>query len=212
MGYDYAPISVGKYVIYDVDSTIYDDFFNDTTYSKYRIKEKIEEQITDNEGRPAFKMIRYIKKYNSSVSYDNIPWTIKDVWTCTKTNTTYEVVEEDVRFTKLIFPVKEEATWKGNAHNTLDDWDYEYIYTDRAEAINGTSFENVLYVQQKDDNHKNVIHREYYIEKYAKNVGLVYREIKDLKSKDNIILGQPVEDRIKSGVIYKLTYVTHGYE
>lgn len=212
MGYDYAPVIIGKYVIYDADSTIYDDFFSDTIYSKYRIKEKMEEQITDNEGRSAIKMVRYIKKYNPLVSYDNIPWTHKDVWICTKTNTTYEVVEEDVRFTKLIFPVKEEATWKGNAYTTLDDWDYEYIYTNRTETINGTSFENVLFVEQKDDKHNNVIHREYYIEKYAKNVGLVYREIKDLKSNDHIILGQPVEDRIKSGVIYKLTYVTHGYE
>lgn len=212
VGYDYAPTTVGKYVVYDVDSTVYDGFFDDTIYNKYRIKEKIEGNITDNEGRPALKMVRYIKKYNPALSYDNIPWTIKDVWTCIKTNTTYEVVEEDVRFTKLIFPVKEDATWKGNAYNTLDDWDYEYIYKDKSETINGTYFENVLYVEQKDDKQKNVIHREYYIEKYAKGVGLVYREIKDLKSKDNIVLGQPVEDRIKSGVIYKLTYVSHGYE
>jgi hypothetical protein len=123
-----------------------------------------------------------------------------------KTATTLEVVEEDIRFTKLIFPVKEDATWNGNANNTLGEWEYEYTYSDRAETINGTAFDNVLMVTQKDDKNKNAIHREYYIEKYAKEIGLVYREIKDLRS-SVVIIGVPVEQRITSGVIYKLTYL-----
>ena len=208
VGYAYAPQNIGKYVIYDADSTIYDDFKNDTTYYKYRIKEKLEEVFTDNQGRKAIKLVRYIKKYNDSVSYGNIPWTVKDVWNYTKTATTLEVVEEDIRFTKLIFPVKEESTW--NANNTLGEWEYKYSYTDRAETINGTHFDNVLMVIQKSDK-GNAIHREYYVEKYAKGVGLIYREIKDLRS-SVVIAGVPVEQRITSGVIYKLTYVTHGYE
>lgn len=215
LGYDYAPTTIGKYVIYDVDSTVYDENFHDTIYYKYRIKEKLEENFTDNEGRPAVKLVRYMKKYNPAISYDNMAWTIKDVWMANKTKTTYEVVEEDVRFTKLIFPVRADAEWNGNAHNTLGEWDYNYKYIDTKENINGTLFENVLYVKQKDDEHKNNIHREYYIEKYAKNVGLVYREIKDLISGTvTISNGQitPVESRITSGITYKLNYITHGYE
>lgn len=203
--------------MYDVDSTVYDDFKKDTTYSQYRIKEKLEEIYIDNQGREAIKLIRYIKKFNPNTPYDNLPWVVKDVWNYTKTATTLEVVEEDVRFTKLIFPVKEDATWNGNANNTIGDWEYRYSYYDKTESINGTSFNNVLLVVQKDDKGKNAIHREYYIEKYAKNVGLVYREIKDLISGTPTIdpithLVTPVEQRIEKGVVYKLTYVTHGYE
>ena len=216
VGYDYAPTTIGKYVIYDVDSTIYDDFKHDTTYYKYRIKEKLEEAITDNQGRPAIKLVRYIKKYNPLISYDNMAWTVKDVWSYTKTNTTLEVVEEDLRFTKLAFPVKTDASWDGNAHNTLGNLDYKYNYVDAAETINGGVFDKVLYIEQKDDKSKNAIRRQFYIEKYAKNVGLVYREIKDLYS--NVVTLnpngtiKPVEQRISKGVIYKLTYVTHGSE
>jgi hypothetical protein len=216
VGYDYAPTTIGKYVVYDVDSTVYDDFHHDTTYSKYRIKEHLAEAITDNQGRSAIKLIRYIKKYNPLVSYDNMTWTIKDVWNYTKTKTTLEVVEEDVRFTKLAFPANQDATWDGNANNTIGEWDYIYNYVGNAETINGTAFDNVLYVEQKDDKSKNAIHRQFYIEKYAKNVGLVYREIKDLYS--NTVTQnpngtiKPVEQRIEKGVIYKLTYVTHGSE
>lgn len=211
MGYDYAPTTIGKYVIYDVDSTIYDDFNDDTTYYKYRIKEKLEETYTDNQGRSAIRMVRYIKKYNPLVSYDNIAWTVKDVWNYTKTNTALEVVEEDVRFVKLIFPAKEGSTWNGNSQNTLDEMEYKYKYVNQAESINGTAFDNVAYVEQKDDKLKNVIHRQFYIEKYAKNVGLIYREIKDLYS-NTVVAGIPVEQRIEKGIIYKLTYVTHGTE
>jgi hypothetical protein len=143
-------------------------------------------------------------------------WAVKDVWNYTKTKTTLEVVEEDVRFTKLAFPANQGATWNGNANNTIGDWDYTYNYVNTDETINGTSFDNVLYVEQKDDKSKNAIHRQFYIEKYAKNIGLVYREIKDLYS--NTVTQnpngtiKPVEQRIEKGVIYKLTYVTHGSE
>ena len=210
VGYDYAPTTIGKYVIYDVDSVVYDDFKNDTTLFKYRIKEKLEENITDAEGRPALKLVRYIKVYNPAVSYDNISWTLKDVWTCIRTKTTYEVVEEDVRYTKLTFPVVTDKTWNGNAYNTSAALDYKYKYTDTPETIKDITFDNVLFVEQKDDKLKNVIHREYYIEKYAKNIGLIYREIKDLKSET--VNALPVELRITSGIIYKQTYISHGIE
>ena len=214
VGYDYAPVNIGKYVVYDVDSTVYDDFALDTTYTKYRIKEKLEEIYVDNQGRQAIKLVRYIKMYDSLISYDNIAWTVKDVWNYTKTNTSLEVVEEDVRFTKLSFPIKIDATWNGNALNTIGEWNYTYDYINQSETINGVHFENVLLVVQKNDKN-NAIHREYFIEKYAKDVGLVYREIKDLESntikvQNGIII--PVEQRIEKGVIYKLTYITHGIE
>ena len=120
------------------------------------------------------------------------------------------MVEEDIRFTKLIFPVNDDAIWNGNAQNTIGEWDYTYDYIDKTEIINGTKFDDVLLVIQRKDKN-NMLHREYFIEKYAKNVGLVYREIRDLYS-NNIIAGVPVEQRIEKGVIYKLTYVTHGFE
>lgn len=211
VGYRYAPTLIGKYVVYDVDSIIYDDNNMDTTYYKYRIKEKLEELYVDNEGRNAIRLVRYIKKYVPGGSYDDVPWVVKDVWNYTKTATTLEVVEEDVRFTKLIFPVKVDATWNGNALNTIGDWEYKYNYIDRTENINGTTFENVLFVEQKDDKNKNAIHRQYFIEKYAKDIGLVYREIKDVYS-NTVVAGVPVEQRIEKGVIYKLVHVSHGIE
>ena len=107
--------------------------------------------------------------------------------------------------------VESDNYWNGNAQNSNGEWNYKYNYTDNSEILNGTSFEKVLLVEQKDDKLKNVIHRQYYIEKYAKNIGLIYREIKDLYS-NTVISNIPVEQRIEKGIIYKQTYITHGTE
>jgi hypothetical protein len=211
VGYGYAPDIPGKYVVYDVDSTVFDDFAKDTLYYKYRIKEKLEETFTDNQGRTAIRLVRYVKRYDPAKSYDQIPWTLKDVWNYTRTATSLEVVEENVRYTKLVFPVKTDVSWNGNAQTTQPSMDYKYLFTDQKHTVNGTVFDDVLCVEQKDDKRKNVIHRQYYIEKYARNVGLVYREITDVYS-NAVVAGVPVEQRIEKGIIYKLTYITHGIE
>lgn len=211
VGYAYAPETIGKYVVYDVDSTVYDDFAKDTTYYKYRIKEKLAETFTDNEGRRAIKLIRYVKRYDPAKSYDLISWTVKDVWNYTRTNTALEVVEENVRYTKLVFPVKTDVSWNGNARNNEGQMDYKYLFTGQAHAVNGKVFDEVVGVEQKDDKRKNVIHRQYYIEKYAKDIGLIYREITDVYS-NTVVANVPVEQRIEKGIIYKLTYVSHGIE
>ena len=209
LGLDYYPTTSGKYVIYDVDSIVYTQLPKDTLVYKYRIKEKLADTYTDNQGQPAIRLERYIKKYNPLKSYDSIPWSIKEVWMVNASNKTIQVVESNVRFTKLIFPVQEKASWNGNANNTFGEWDYIYDYIDKVETLNTNLLNSVLLVKQKD--YRTLISYSYYVEKYAKGVGLVYREIKDILS-NTIIANKPVEDRIESGVIYKQTLVTYGYE
>ena len=209
LGLDYYPTASGKYVVYDVDSIVYTELPKDTLVYKYRIKEKFTDTFTDNLGKPAIRLERYIKRFNSLKPYDSIPWTIKEVWMINASNKTIEVQESNTRFTKLIFPVQEKASWNGNAGNSLGEWDFTYDYIDRKETINTTSLNYVLLVKQKD--YRTLISYQYYAEKYAKGIGLVYREIKDLLS-NSIMANKPVEDRIESGVIYKQTLVTYGHE
>ena len=222
VGYDYYPQTIGKYVIYVADSTIYDEFtFAATTY-KYLIKEKIEEEFTDPEGKPALRLVRYIKKYDSTKTYDQIAWAVKDAWQVNVSATSLEVVEENVRFTKLAFPVKTNASWNGNAKNTLGEWMYSYKYMDKKETINATyldkmqsvnsavPLEKVAFVKQKD--FLTAISYDYYIEKYARGIGLVYREIKALTT-NSPQFGVPIENNsARKGTIYKLTILSYGTE
>jgi len=209
LGLDYYPTNLGKYVIYDLDSTVYTQLPKDTLVYKYRIKEKFADTYTDNLGQPAIRLERYIKRYNPLKPYDSIPWSIKEIWMIHASNTSIQVLESNLRFTKLIFPVQEKASWNGNAGNTLGEQEYTYDYIDRKETLNSNTLNQVLLVKQKD--YRTLISYQYYSEKYAKGVGLVYREITDLLS-NNIVAGQSVENRIESGIVYKQTLVTYGYE
>jgi hypothetical protein len=209
LGLEYYPTTQGKFVIYDVDSTVYTDLPLSSVNTKYRIKEKIADSFTDNEGKPAIRLERYIKKFNPVKSYDSIPWTIKEVWMVNADKRSIQVLERDMRYTKLIFPVEENASWNGNARNSIGEWQYTYAYIDKKETLNSVVLEKVLLVNQFEL--RTLISYQSYKEKYAKNIGLVYREIYDIYS-NNVIQGVPVEDRIQNGTIYKLTIVSSGYE
>jgi hypothetical protein len=209
LGLDYYPTSIGKYVIYDVDSIIYSDLPRDTVIFKYRIKEKLADTFTDNEGNTAFRLERYIKMYDPNIAYDEIPWSIKEVWFVNADKKKVQVVEGNVRFTKLIFPIEEKAGWNGNAANTLGKQTYIYDYIDKSENINGQVLNNVLKVKQKD--FITHISHEYHFEKYAKNIGLVYREIKELFS-NNLDPNVVVLDRIEYGYSFTQTFVSYGFE
>ncbi len=209
LGLDYYPTQIGKFVVYDIDSTVYDELSQTSKLYKYRIKEKLVENFTDNEGKPAIRIERYIKVYNPLKSYDSIPYVIKEAWMANADDKKIQVVENNLRYTKLIFPIKESTSWNGNANNTLGELTYSYSYIDKAEVINGNSLTNVLFVIQRDD--KTLIAQQYYTEKYAKGVGLVCREIKDIYS-NNVVAGIPIEQRIEKGVIYKQLLVSYGYE
>ena len=209
LGLEYYPTNMGRYVIYDIDSTVYTQLPKDTIVYRYRIKEKLADTFTDNTGQSAIRLERYIKRFNPVKPYDSIPWTIKEVWMVNTSESSIQVLESNTRFTKLIFPVQEKASWNGNALNTLGEWNFNYDYIDKIELLNGNRLENVLLVKQKD--YRTLISYQYYAEKYAKGVGLVHREIKDLLS-NAIIADKPVENRIESGITYKQTLVTYGYE
>ncbi len=210
LGLNYYPTTSGKYVIYEVDSTVYVDLPLSSVNTKYRIKEKIADSFIDNEGKSAIRLERYIKKLPTPPkTYDSIPWTIKEVWMLNADSKSIQLSESNVRFTKLIFPIQEKASWNGNAKNTIGEWLYSYDYIDKAEIINGNALEKVLMVKQFES--RTLISYKYYIEKYAKNIGLVYREINDIYS-NTVIANVPVEGRIEKGIIYKQTLITYGYE
>jgi len=111
IGYNYFPTEVGRYVVYQVDSISYDDFFTpvkiDTAH--FQLKEVIESVFTDNEGRASERIERYVRYA------DTLPWSLRDVWYQTRSTTKAEKVEENVRFIKLTFPTQNNQKWNGNA-------------------------------------------------------------------------------------------------
>lgn len=209
LGLEYYPTTAGKFIIYDVDSIIYTDLPVDTFTYSYRIKEKLADSFTDNLGQPAIRLERYIKKLNPAKSYDSIPWTVKEVWMVNADKKSIQVVEGNVRYTKLVFPIEANNSWNGNAGNTIGEWLYTIDYIEKKETVNNNVLDKVLKVTQKD--YKTLISYQGYSEKYAKGVGLVSREITDIYS-NTIKPGVAIENRIEKGMIYKQVLVSYGYE
>ncbi len=188
-GYDYFPIEIGKYRTYVVDSVLYDIGDNEeiiVTNSRTFVKHVIADTIVDNLGRLGFKIERYERLS------DTLDWIIKDIWTTIRTDEGAEWIEENLRFLKMVFPLKEGVDWDGNKYidittiipiagesvEVFKSWSYEVLSVDESEQVGDETFENVATISQASS--ENLIELRYSQEKYAKGIGLIYREMKIL--------------------------------
>ncbi|MBA3705358.1 MAG: hypothetical protein H0W84_05515 [Bacteroidetes bacterium] len=217
MGHNYFPTDVGYYVVYDVDSFFYDDFNNRIDTFKFQLKEKIQSVYTDNENRPTVRLERYKKNYSPTLPYNAKIWSLKNVWAENLTTSTAEKVEENIRYAKLKFPVKKNQKWNGKVQNTLTQWNYEYAFFDLPRTIGGIHFDSVLQVTQFDDKFSNLVAHKYYIEKYARNYGLIYKQVIDVESQPpnptpSGFFDIPIMQRVTSGFQYTMTVNYYGME
>jgi hypothetical protein len=193
-GHGYFPVEIGHWVEYDVDSIVYNDFTGLVDTFRYQVRELIESDFVDDAGRPSKRIERFKK------SSDTLDWQISDVWYCTVTSFRAEKTEENIKYVKLIFPVKKGKNWDGNAFNNIGSWDYEYTEVNEPLLLGTQIFDSTLTVQQIED--FNLIETINYKEVYAMGVGLIKKEIIDLKTE--------VNGTIKSGIKYYKTYRNHG--
>lgn len=177
--YDYFPVEVGTWVTYNVEDTRYDV---QTITETYQLKELIESETTDNQGRPSLRIVRYWRQT------DDEPWEVKDVWLSTRTKSTAEKVEENIRYVKLVFPVRDYQTWDGNIYNNEPEWEYYYDSINEPRAINNLTFGETVKVVQAEN--LNLIQEQDAYEIYAKNVGLVYRKLINLEYSENLTTGR----------------------
>src|SRR4051812_33418664 len=151
MGYSYFPDQAGNYTVYDIDSFYYNDFTDHIDTFKFQLKEKIESVFQDNENRPTLRLERYVRFYDKLKPYPTIPWKLRNIWKANRTATTAEKVEENVRFTKLTFPVSNKSPWNGNVQNTEPSQNYTYFFVDLPKTIGNLTFDSVLQVNQQDE-------------------------------------------------------------
>ena len=167
LGYSYFPVNIGHTVIYDFDSIFIDTKIAVNETLHFQIKEYTESTFPDNSNRPSQRIERYQRKSDTSA------WVIKNVWAAIRTKGTAERIEYNQHLVKLLFPVKLDQTWKGNAYTTLPQWDYQFTNVDEKATFGKTTFDSTATVVQVDDS--NLIEQNYATETYAKHVGLVYR-------------------------------------
>lgn len=167
LGYDHFPRKVGAWIEYEVDSIIRDDSFSVNDTVSYHLLEKVVETYTDPAGRQAWRIHRFVGPGDGT-------WTFRDVWTSTMDAFYAEVAEENMRRLKLSFPVRVGRTWDSNVYNTEGELTVAYEELDQPWSAMGLSFASTALVVNTVP--ANIIERNEFVERYAKNVGLVYRQ------------------------------------
>lgn len=182
---DYYPLKVGKYITYSLDSTVTINFGQSMVVNSYQVRLQVDAEITDNLGRPAYRIIRYIRKTAANA------WTPDNTFMAVPTSTSMEFIENNLRFVKMRAPVNDGYTWKGNTYidtyslnsnlKYLNDWDYNYDSLNLPAKIGALTVDSTLRVFQRDEiignpsNPNSYSEQNVGIEKYARGIGLVYR-------------------------------------
>ncbi len=182
---EYSPLLLGKYISYNLDSTIFINFGTKDTVIKYQVKHAIDALITDNLGRPAYRIIRYIRKTAAN------SWAPDNTFMAIPSDFAIEFNENNMRYLKLKGPIRDGYTWKGNTYidtyslnsnvKYLDGWDYTYDSVNIKQTIGRFVLDSTLNISQRDEIIGNLTDPNSYSEinlgseKYAKGLGLVYR-------------------------------------
>ncbi len=177
--YNYFPVNIGHTLIYDVDSLVYDDNTGHTTIDTftYQYKEIVSENIIDDEGKPAQKLLRFFRKHDTDI------WQSVNTWIESRSNLNAQKVEENIRYVKLVFPLNATKNWNRNAYNNLGENIFSVDYFDQPFTVNGTVYDKTLKI--KKDSSINAIEEIRGIEIYARNVGLIYFQSDSINTQPN---------------------------
>ena len=201
-GRDFVPLQKGLYQLYTVEETIYSEV-NPVQKLNYQIKVLITDSFPNADGGYTFVLQR------SKRSSDSSPWQNVDTWSARSTSQELVINEENVSFVKLSFPVKRDAEWNGNRFNTLGKDDYQLISYDEMATFGGIDFDKTATVVE-EDNEDFIFFLDQRKSVYARNVGLVYREVTQLSyCTDDNCRGQ---QKVKSGTIYKQQISEYGFQ
>jgi hypothetical protein len=210
-GYDYYPDVLGTYVIYNVDSTKYDDFFRPVLVTKrsLQVKERLQSTFLDNKDRESVR----VERFERNTADDE--WELTRIYYFTKTTRAVERVEENLRFIKFVFPPILNQTWDGNKYiettdinKYLTDWTYKITASNSAITLGTNVFPETVSITLRDK--ETLIEKVLAKEIYAKGVGMIYREWWNLEAQSNFDL--PWEQRAERGIIVKMQAIEYGVE
>jgi hypothetical protein len=190
LGKEYFPLSINKTIVYDVDSVIYDPqpdktVIIDTTF--WQVREVMKDTFRDLSGILNYRVERYHRRKGA------INWDISQVNTMAVTNQYALRNEQNLRYIKLPLVFGLKTSWDGNIYNdpsvritvageTLlpfsKKWTYQILSFGESEKIGDKTFTDVLTIQAQTTNILN--EKRSVIEKYAKEIGLVFKEEKIL--------------------------------
>lgn len=217
-GYEYYPLEIGRSWTYLVDSVVYQPGIGrvEKDSSRSYLRETIVDTTTALDGELQYIVERYYRPD------DQTPWRVAKVFTRSRSETQAFQTEDNLRFIKMVFPLEPGKTWDGNVHfdETREflvggeyvaiyrDWDYAVALMNETIEIHGRTYSNVTAIQQANYTEDNTRFRTAQ-EKYAPEVGLIYREWFIADSKCSSCASIPWEDRAEEGFYLQQTLISY---
>lgn len=213
-GNDYYPLVLGKTAVFDLDSVIYDPQPNSIQIDTYRwqAREVLSDTLRTKAGQLTYIIDRSIKTAAS------VNWTPRETFGAALTSDYALLSENNLTYIKFPTYFDVGTNWDGNYFNDVSTkldvageilepfskkWTFEVISYGKAEKVGTKDYPDVLTIQAQSDP-KILTEKRYSLEKYAKGVGLVYREIKilDTQKLDATIAW---EKKAQKGFIMRMT-------
>lgn len=200
-GKDYFPLRKGFFQIYDVTEIEYTLGVPETL--RYELKTAVTDSFPNAEGGFTYVI------YRSKRSEGETEFTYLNTWSARMDTREVVMQEENIPFLKIKLPVEKNSEWDGNLHNAKGEDIYTLAEVNTAYTVNGQTYDDCIVINQHD-NQDFVVFLDQRREIYAKNTGLINKEVKLLNyCSVGPCLGQ---QQVESGVIYTQTIKSYGLE
>ncbi len=177
-GQEYYPLVVGDFRVYNVTDIKFKNNVGDT--SRYQMREVIDTFFTDQTNTATYKIIRS-KRANEATA-----WEEDSVLLVTKSKNMLLLTQNNTKYVKLVFPVKESSEWQADAYNNRVVNPLEqnplkrkepskYLNVGKPFAVAGKTFEHTVTVVQGTPT-DNLVQLDDRQEVYARNIGRVFRK------------------------------------
>jgi len=183
--YAYFPMRIGQFKAYQTDSIVFDFSPDGSTRldsTRTYVKELVTDTFRDNSGTLTYT-IQWFERKN-----EQAPWIIKQTNAAIRTSSQAIYSESNLRFLKLVFPLDMRTEWNGNLWidqnreieiagerlRPFSNWGYEVDSFDVPAVVGQFAFDSTLLITEADD--QNILERRFSKVRYAKNIGLVWRE------------------------------------
>jgi hypothetical protein len=168
-----------------MDSLKYINVGSQDTLISYHAKEVVDDSITDNLGRLSYRVIRYL-----SDTTETSEWVPSIAYLVTPLKGSVEVVENNLRFIKLVTPVQDGISWLGNSYidtrsdNSpvpyMDGWNYVYANTGLPFDVLAGTVPVTVTVNEANEisglGDSSYTQTVYSAEVYGKNIGCIYKK------------------------------------
>lgn len=165
VGYDYYPLEVGQFRIYDVEEIRYLITGFDT--SAYQLREIIFDTI-QSANQTTYLLRRDVRED----AQDN--WESDSIWTVTRASNYLSITENNIPLVKLSFPVNIGNQWDGNGLNSRAEQLYRYQQVESS-MIDSIQIDDQIRVIIEDVE-ENITGVDLRSEVYVRGIGLVEKD------------------------------------